>query len=137
MKTDNQLDPFTRGYLHALLWSTNDESTPAGGVPMDDNYSIDDFAPETIERAAADCKRFQDENAITLEVANISDGGDTPSRAGFLFWLTRNGHGSGFWDEKTHSDPEGERLACRALSEASNAFGKLWPCVGDDGKIYF
>lgn len=137
MKTLNTLDSFTRAYLAAILWSTNDESTPQGGESLDRNYGLADFSQAALEQAVADCTRFQNENAVTLEVANIRDSEDTPSRAGFLFALNRNRHGTGFWDEKTHRDPEGERLACDALADASKAFGEVNVYVGDDGQIHF
>lgn len=57
------------------------------------------------------------------------------SRAGFLFWLNRNGHDSGFWDEYSGSD---RALAdcMEVLSEASKSFGEFYLYVGDDGMIY-
>jgi hypothetical protein len=125
-------DNFTRAYLAACLWSSNDESTLQGGEPLDANYSIDDFAPEALAQAVSDCARFQNENHVTLAVAGLSD-----DVAGHNFWLNRCGHGSGFWDELPSSAPESEQLACRALSDASRAFGNLDPYIGDDGKIYF
>jgi len=135
MKT--QIDNFTHAYLHAILWSTNDESTPQGGEPLDSNYDVSDFSQEAVEKASADCARFQAENAESLEVANIQESRDTCSRAGFLFALDRNGHGTGFWDEKTHNDSDSEREACDRLSDASKAFGEVYAYVGNDGKIHF
>ncbi len=136
MKTLNQLDSFTRSYLVAILWSTHDESTPQGGEPMDKNYTLEDFAPAAIEQAASDCERFQRENAADLIAANIQDSGDTPSRAGFLFALNRDGHGTGFWDEKTHRDPDSECAACNRLADAAKAFHEINAYVGDDGQIH-
>jgi hypothetical protein len=37
------LDKFTTAYIEAALWSSMDESTPAGGQPMDANYTITDI----------------------------------------------------------------------------------------------
>ena len=48
--TSINLDAFTRAYVECALWSSNDESTPAGGDPMDSNYSIQDIAPEALEK---------------------------------------------------------------------------------------
>ena len=52
------------------------------------------------------------------------------------FWLTRNGHGRGFWDRAPSDDPEytevGEKLTLIAES-----FRNVDPYVGDDGLIYF
>jgi hypothetical protein len=50
--------------------------------------------------------------------------------AGHAFWLTRNGHGAGFWDGDW---PEPH---ASALDEASKAFGSFDLYVGDDGMIH-
>ena len=49
--------------------------------------------------------------------------------AGHDFWLTRNGHGAGFWDRGLGE--VGDRL-----SNACKAFGSYDLYIGDDGKIY-
>jgi len=64
------LDSFTKAYIEAALWSSNDESTPQGGEPLDANYGITDIAPATRETIIADCKRFQEQNAALLIDAN-------------------------------------------------------------------
>ena len=78
----NTLDDFTKAYIECALWSTHDESTPDGGVPLDANHGIHDLHPNTLAAITDDCQKFQKENA-----ADIS--GD-PSAAGHDFWLTRN-----------------------------------------------
>lgn len=107
-----------------------DESTPQGGKPLDENYSISDFAPEAIATAVADCAKFQAEQA-----ANISEAELLPERAGHCFWLNRNGHGSGFWDEYGANDPR--QSACNRLSDACDGHAELSPYLGDDKQIYF
>ena len=82
------LDEFTHAYIEAALWSSTDESTPAGGEPMDANYTITDLAPETVERMKADCAAFQEQNWDDIQ--------DDVSLAGHDFWLTRNHHGPAF-----------------------------------------
>lgn len=116
------LDQFTRSYIMAALWSTTDET----GEPLDRRFDSDDIASEAKCRMIRDCQRFQKENASAL-----SDSGITDERAGFCFWLNRNGHGSGFWDESTIGVKDGE-----ALSKASHAFGECDIYEGDDGKLY-
>jgi len=54
---------------------------------------------------------------------------------GHDFWLTRNGHGSGFWDRQYDNDPA-ETLGTR-LSAVAEEFVHLDVVMGDDGKIYF
>lgn len=125
MKTE--LDPFTRAYLECMLWSSSDESTDNGGDPLDENYGLSDIAPAAIAQAIADCERFQFNYSSALEASGI-----TRPRAGFLFWLNRNGHGSGFWDEGGCAAEYREKL-----SAAAKSFGDCSPYVGDDGLIYF
>lgn len=119
----NDLDTFTHAYIEAALWSTNDESTPAGGVPLDENYDPNDIAPDTLRQMLADCVRFRVENAADLREL------DTDEQAGHDFWLTREGHGTGFWDRGNGA--LGDRLA-----EAARRFGEFGLIVGDDGMIH-
>lgn len=49
---------------------------------------------------------------------------------GHDFWLTRAGHGAGFWDGDLPEEL-GERL-----TQASKAAGNREPYIGDDGLIY-
>lgn len=116
-----KLDAFTRSYIVTMLWSTTDESTPEGGEPMDANYSGADVAPIALVQIVADCEAFQKE---------CSDHYDDSEQAGHDFWLTRNGHGAGFWDGD-YPEPEAS-----ILTAASKRFGELYPYVGDDGLIY-
>lgn len=113
---------FLAAYIACALWSSNDESTPSGGEPLDENYSSDDLAPETLSAMAADCEKFQAENEEAL--ANAGDDGQN----GHDFWLTRNRHGAGFWDR-------GYGEIGEKLSEAARAYGECNLYVGDDGLI--
>ena len=99
-----KIDAFTRAYITAMLWSTTDETDESGGVPMDQNYTIDDIAPESLRGIAQDCDKFQ-KLAKPLLVAAYkrpgyhgNDGSSPEEMAGHDFWLTRVGHGAGFWD---------------------------------------
>jgi len=130
----NSMDEFTRGFLETALWSSTDNSDDSGGEPLDKNYSIDDIAPESVAGLSADCRRFQHENAADLKAAyehgiRNSDAGDEFS-AGHDFWLTRCGHGAGFWDGD-YPEPQATRL-----TKASEKFGNVDLYIGDDGVIY-
>ena len=116
------MDPFTIAYIEAALWSSTDNSDEQGGAPLDANYDFDDIAPETLASILDDCKAFQE--------AHADDIGSESERAGHDFWLTRNGHGAGFWDGDWEDDV-GERL-----TEASHAYGSVDFYVGDDGLLY-
>lgn len=129
------IDRFTRAYIVAALWSTNDESTPQGGVPLDQNYDESDLAPECLTRMVADCQDFQTANAALLKRAYAhpcyqGTAEYSPvDRAGHDFWLTRNGHGAGYWDRGLGAI--GDRL-----STVAEVYGDVDLYVGDDGKIY-
>jgi len=129
---DPDLELFIRGYVVAALWSTNDESTPDGGVPMDDNYGPDDIAGEAMARMREDCAKFWTENKALFTDENLqaSPGCSIAEYAGHDFWLTRNGHGCGYWDGDWVK-PVGVKL--------TEAAKKMCGCdlyVGDDKKIY-
>lgn len=114
-------DQFARDYIEAALWSTNDESDESGGVPLDQNYSIEDIDDETVEDMLIDCKEFQEANADDLDlVSEVSDGGHD-------FWLTRNGHGEGFWG-RGYRQPQEIKDALDRLSKAAKKWGdyNLW-----------
>ena len=125
-----KLDDFTRAYITAALWSSNDESTPQGGEPFDVNYDENDIAPETIAKMLTDCKAFQRDNAELLE--QVPDTGrewSAAEQSGHDFWLTRNGHGAGFWDR-------GYGELGDKLTEACKAYREVDLYLGDDGQIY-
>jgi hypothetical protein len=110
-------------YIRAALWSSSDESRPDGGEPLDKNYSAEDIAPDTLATMSADCEKFQADNAADIERRGAE-------QAGHDFWLTRNGHGCGFWDGDWP-----EPAASRLTTSAEN-FGTYDLYVGDDGQIW-
>lgn len=124
---------FFRSYVGTALWSSND-----GGEPLDDGRSIDDVAPETLDKMRADCAAFYAANSehIHCDDAPLSRDfeGSIAAReaamAGHDFWLTRCGHGAGFWDGDW---PE---PAATILEKAADAFGSVDLYVGDDGRVH-
>lgn len=124
------MDEFTLAYIEALLFTDTDDDDNQ----LNDNYSVEDLAPETIEQIKADCAKFQKENADDIangrKVTRTSYGTSDFQYAGHDFWLTRNGHGCGFWDG------DWEATAGERLTEACKKFGEVWSYIGDDGKIY-
>src|SRR5208337_4573832 len=75
-----------------------------------------------------DCEKFQNENRELLDAAWNQDGQDA-FRQGHDFWLTRCGHGAGYWDGDYPTSGDG-------LTEASKSFGDVDLYVGDDDLIY-
>lgn len=113
-----ELDEFTRDYIETALWSSCDDDNE----PLDKNYNISDIDPETLVKMKADCADFQKQHGHLFLRKE--------GQAGHDFWLTRNGHGAGFWD----GGWEGEIGA--KLTRGSKKYGEFNLYVGDDGKIY-
>lgn len=127
-----KLDSFTRAYIECALWSSTDNANESGGEPLDYNYTADDIHPETLARMIEDCAAFQQDQDEALEtVQSVCD----ESRAGHNFWLNRNGHGSGFWDEYNGNDGVLSN-AFRELSDGSKVWGSFDLYIGDDGMIH-
>jgi hypothetical protein len=125
--SDDTLDEFTEAYIAAALWSTRDDEDN----PLDDEHSSSDIAPEALTKIIADCLLFQHENAKWLtDEFLLSSSCGISQQAGHDFWLTRAGHGCGFWDG------DWEDNAGEALTRSSKSFGEVDFYAGDDGKIY-
>ena len=107
------LENFLRGYITAALWSSTDNADDTGGEPLDANYGPDDIEHETLDRMREDCTDFIASNAEDLaKYAELYTRGreyGIEDCAGHDFWLTRNGHGVGFWDRGLGA--LGDRLA--------------------------
>jgi len=119
----NGFDAFTAAYVMALYFTDTGEG--------DQPDSEAELAPEALTRIKADCAEFQAVSADLLEQACDRDG-YTLERAGHDFWLTRNGHGAGFWDR---NELDGDGLG-DALTSAAKGFGEVWSYAGDDNLIY-
>ncbi len=76
-------------YLETALWSTtgfNDEN-------LDDDYTISDISDAFHEQAEKECDEFMNLARHLFTEDELENG-----NIGHDFWLTRNGHGAGFWD---------------------------------------
>lgn len=115
-----------KGYLAAALWSSSAEIEPFTDRSFDDNgYTIFDIDGQSTSKAKQDCARF-----VTL-AGDALDG--VPSEfIGHEFWLSRNGHGSGFFDSDYVEDQETRDK----LQQMAKSFGEKDMYLGDDGKIY-
>lgn len=125
-------DAFISAYMQTALWSSTDDRDESGGVPLNQDFDWRALPAETTARMTRDCNRFYDANRDALNCDGVTFGPDfdQDGRAGHDFWLTRNGHGAGFWDGDW---PEPQATT---LTEAAQAFGVCDLYVGDDGEIY-
>ena len=115
----------TNSYLEAALWSSTGEDEE----PLDDEHDLTDVSDATLEAARSDLDGFLKANhgLITRAINNPDYGG--MEQVGHDFWLTRNGHGAGFWDR-------GLGELGDELTKNTKPFGGVDLYVGDDGKIY-
>ena len=114
-------DAFLEQYLETALWSSIDSEDR----PLDDLYGIDDIDQETLQQALEDCNAFREECESLLDASGLDE-----SEQGHLFWLTRNGHGAGFWDGRCSEE------IGRKLSDACKPYGTVDLYVGDDGNVH-
>ena len=120
-------DQFVRCYLTAILFGElcSDEDD---GEYLDDVYTIEDFSPEALERASADCEAF-------LQAAEKSGfpllQNDYAEQAAYDFYLTSCGHGTGFWDKPEVYGTQEAKI----LTEIAETF-RCPEYYDENGKIY-
>lgn len=115
-------------YIEAAYFTEADE------VNEDDDYlsdeaetHVDDSIREFLDSAKVELA-FAEENTTLPTIV------DFWSYVGHDLWLTRNGHGAGFWD-----DPEyyGGKDNANLLTQKAQALGETDFYKGDDGLMYF
>lgn len=126
---DELAEPFIAGYFTAAEWLIRDnEEDPEGGI---DKAEILCWSEDAIREAREDCARFERENADDLLLYQELSGRGSRS-AGTDFWLSRNGHGAGFFDRG--NDPVFDRL-----QDAAESYGQRDVYLADDdsGELCF
>ena len=101
---------FWDAYLEAALWASTDDD----GEPMDRNYDVRDIDKGSLRDQKKECEAFVKKAGSLLD--EIDD-----DQAGHDFWLTRNGHGTGFWDR-------GLGKIGDKLSKIASGFGEASLC---------
>ncbi len=129
--TETQIETILSHYIQAALWSSTDESRDDGGDPLDQNYDASDIDPDALASMRTDCEKFARANAASIALYDGEHG--AWEQAGHDFWLTRNGHGVGFWEGSDRGWP-GE--TGKTLDTACKACGECNLYLGDDGKLY-
>lgn len=132
------VDEVLSHYIVTALWSSYDESDENGGDPMDQKYTPDDVADKAREIMRGEISEFlaeieRDRPGVYAEMAAGTVWED-PGQVGHDFWLTRNGHGTGFWDRYYGPNPAAE--LGDYLTTCAHRYGEVDLYVGDDGKIY-
>lgn len=117
------LDAFTQAYIAAMFWTDcGPDSEDMSGA------TFAELAPDALDTIKADCAAWQAENAALLAQAYAVPGYGDETHVGHDYWLTRNGHGTGFWDRGLGALGDLLSAACRGR--------EVWTYRGDDGLIY-
>jgi len=153
LKTSER-EEFTKGYISTALWCDvmvykHDDDCPCK-KPSDDGDAYDsdtctceepemvssgsehdesDLAEDALKTLTDDAHAFYADNIEDLRASTLS-----MERAGHNFWLTRNRHGSGFWDDKSQGSAEAD-AALDKLTEASHSYGSQNLIEGSNMKV--
>lgn len=114
------LDAFTIGYLEAAEWTTNPKPSSGEYQPDPRRWSRD-----AVTCAVRDCAAFQADARLLLAIAYQQSSRYDAARAGQDFFLTRNGHGCGFWDRDT-LQAEALPVCAGTIGEALSAIAKRY-----------
>ena len=111
---------FVSAYVECAFWSNTDSDDR----PLNDTHDICNVAPEAMESIRTDCKDFYDAHCNLWRSVHMDD-----EQAGHDFWLTRNAHGTGFWDRDIGDVGDKLTAVCK-LYGTSDLY------IGDDNLIY-
>lgn len=129
MFEDCYLSKFLVAYLECAVWASTDTRNEEGDDSsfLDNGFDRHSIGIKAYEQALKECTEFVSTNAEDLELYAKSFSAE---HAGHDFWLTRNGHGAGFWDRGLVEVGE-------HLTEAAERAGERDLYAGDDDELYF
>lgn len=118
---DSDLLAMATSYAETALWSSTESDDEGNmGDPLDENHGVDDIDDDAFAAMVSDCESFRDCHADLL--ADVE-----PSTAGHNFWLSRNGHGAGFFDsDAEHADE---------LQKATKPYGSV-DLYAHEGRVH-
>lgn len=114
-------------YIEAALWAD---------LPEGSDKDRNDVSSEMYSTALNDVKEFlhNAEEALSYAEEKTQLAADEFwGHVGHDLWLTRNGHGAGFWDDP---DYYGGDKNADTLTNIAQSMGEKYLYVGDDGKVY-
>lgn len=118
-------DQFKKAYIEAMLWADR---------PEEEEWDEDNFSEELNEAIEADCAAFwmkHGENINDETCLRNNEEWSPADLAGHDFWLTRQGHGTGFWDSGRWEKPYDYEF-----SASAKEFDLFDVYLGDDGMVY-
>lgn len=124
LPSESEIEDFFRGYVAAALWSSHDDRYEG-----DENLEGEDLAPETEKAMREDCAAFLNENYMLFREVQPDGYAQSMFSAGSDFWLSRCGHGAGYFDGGYGKNSD-------KLQEIARTWGNIDLYVGDDGLVY-
>jgi hypothetical protein len=146
----------TVSYLGTAMWSSTvmlpvaedervdgcmdvDDDHPLHGISEDDNiddhFDIHDFTEESLRKAEFDCNNFFHDIGYAGLVDKAERFADDDHIA-HDFWLTRNGHGAGFWDGDYEDRDDPSDDCGDELTELCKDYGEQHIWCDEDGCIH-
>lgn len=119
------LKEFIVGYIEAIFFTSEDEEAGIG------ESDIDELSLAAKQAIVNECAAFYLANKQDLNDA-FSDYNYSFDTAGQDFWLSRNGHGVGFWDRRLEDVGQNLTDACGFGTD----FAEKYVYRGDDNLIY-
>jgi hypothetical protein len=116
----DELSGIEDAYLEAAFWTEGDSLDGLGMKDLDDHSHLS---------ATKDIMHFLAENEDVVKEALKHI---TPKQIGHDLWLTRNGHGTGYWDRRELK----EAGVSDKLTEAAKNL-KEKSLISSDGSVYF
>lgn len=114
--TRDQIDAAYDALIECALWSSSaygptDQDDP---IPCDELHDESDIDDAILAELRADVRAYIEDNEADLEASGL-----TAEQIGHDFWLTREGHGAGFWDRGLPTD------LGRRLTDAARVYGSV------------
>ena len=121
----DSLSGFAQAYVEAMFFTNCDSGD-------EDEFKANRLGTErltrrALQRIAADCARFEADNAATI--AECIAAGKTLDSIAHDFWFTRQGHGVGFWESsRGYPGDTGAKLdaAAKKMGEVYPYFSRGW-----------
>lgn len=129
---EDYLNRFVDSFVECIVWTDEDmikeDMEERGEDPDDLDTSLENFDSASMEELKRQCRDFVIDNWDDLQ--EYANNGRTGDFAGHDFCLSRNGHGTGFWDR-------GAGDLGDSLHRAAKVYGDGSLYLGQDGRIYF
>lgn len=121
-----QLDTMFRSYVDCALWADGDDKDDEYQSFEELGLTAADLEPSAAGYMARDVEKF----VASLDERELRMATTTPGTMGHYLWLTKQGHGDGFW-----ASPGTWHYKEDSLTAKAQALGECYLYLTDDGKI--